>query len=249
MKNKSILNFTLTLILIGSTFGQSNPGFIGKKQVISLRGNYNLGSVLWSDDMNTMLTFGLGYERAIKRNLSLKFGLNHYSGKIQIDNVHTFRNFGLGDDVWELNKNTQGLRFMVNEISWGYKFSRKKKGAVAPLGPYFGCEAGIAQVKTLSNSLVLQLRIPPVEVKLDDIYAFNLGLQLGSQRFFNNSFGYFYELAIGFTVKQTSENSIFWSTTGNLWFTQEKEVFEYALMRQYLANRLLQLNAGLVYVF
>ena len=142
------------------TGGAFNPGYLGKKTVISAAytPHYRIGVNLLFDEPITNFSnrlrnkFDLNLERAISKTISfnLQYGLSHFKAK-----------YGpFGDDVFEKNgmPTFYGLKYIRANVTSsnfliGMKIYNQNKGAIAPLGNYFHLFYGKSTVNIKKLSL------------------------------------------------------------------------------------------------
>lgn len=252
VQNLRLQSFFILLFLgIGAILkAQSNPGYMGSKRSISLDVNANFGAIFSGGNLNH-INYGLSYEYARNKTSAFKFGIKSHSGSL--DGEY----FYYEADGYYVNSTNEYLQFVkspdkitynINEIYFQANFYREDLGAIAPFGPYIGIELSGSRISPKTNNLRMTGNIyPELNYTPNNVYGFNACLHWGSKRMIDDNLGFYFDMATGFTLWQSGQISVFGSEYE--YFEQPKDIIEYELASQLAYSKLIQVSAGLIYLF
>jgi hypothetical protein len=241
------------LLFIGMFFtvhAQSNPGYMGSKEAISLDVNANFGAFFTGGNL-IHINYGLSYEYARNKTSAFKFGIKRHSGELDAEYFY-YRAAGYyvpsSSEYLEFIKNSGKITYNINEICFQANFYREDLGAIAPFGPYIGIELSGSMITPKTNTLSMSGNIyPELNYKPNNVYGFNTSIHWGSKRMINDNLGYYWDFASGFTLLQSGQISLFGLEYEE--YEQPKDIIEFELARQLAYSKLIQVSAGLIYLF
>lgn len=249
VKKQSI--FLLLFVgMVSTVRAQSNPGYMGLKESLSLDVNANFGAIFSGGNWNH-INYGLSYEYARNKTSAFKFGIKRHSGALDGEYFYYYADGyyvqNTGEDIGFV-KNSNKITYNINEIYYQANFYREDLGAIAPFGPYIGIELSASMITPKSNTLTMTGNIyPELNYTPNNIYGFHTSIHWGSKRMINDNFGYYWDFASGFTLLQSGQISVFGSEYEE--YEQPKDIIEYEMASQLAYSKLIQVSAGLIYLF
>ncbi len=247
------MRFLFLLLLGGISIvlrAQSNPGYMGSKRAISLDVNANFGAIFSYGSLNHIY-YGLSYEYARNKSSAFKFGIKSHSGSLDGEYFYYEADgyyVNSTNEYLQFVKSTDKITYNINEIYFQANFYREDLGAIAPFGPYIGIELSASRISPKTNNLKMTGNVyPDLNYSPNNVYGFNACLHWGSKRMLDDNFGFYWDMATGFTLLQSGQISVFGSEYEE--YEQPKDIIEYELSSQLAYSKLLQLNAGLIYLF
>jgi len=236
--------------MVSTVRAQSNPGYMGLKESLSLDVNANFGAIFSGGNWNH-INYGLSYEYARNKTSAFKFGIKRHSGALDGEYFYYYADGyyvqNTGEDIGFV-KNSNKITYNINEIYYQANFYREDLGAIAPFGPYIGIELSASMITPKSNTLTMTGNIyPELNYTPNNIYGFHTSIHWGSKRMINDNFGYYWDFASGFTLLQSGQISVFGSEYEE--YEQPKDIIEYEMASQLAYSKLIQVSAGLIYLF
>lgn len=239
----------------GSVFGQSNPGYMGRKNLIQLDINGLMGNVLFSGPAINM-NWGLSYEISRSKDFAWSFGYKSINqelnlemiGEEQIAYIEEDPNFhysGSGHDP------LTGFGYHVDEFKITPKFYNRDKGSIAPYGTYNGFEFAldVLSVNNLNNfkfqGTLLDSTMPS---NIAPVYVFAISYVQGGRRMLTDNIGLDFNFGMGYTIYQSTPVNLINAIEGmNIY--KKDDYFNIVAMKHLSTSRLFHGSVGISYLF
>ncbi len=238
---------------------QSNPGFMGKTQLIDFYVLSDWGGLI-SSDPKINLSYGLQYEVARKRNFGISVGIRGSQLKYKATGYEP--GFSMptpnGDymDV-EVKSASEGnpemdyLKYNANELFIQFKRYRTTKGGLAPYGSYWGLELSGAQFTPTENKIryrtynwMTGYDDININVPKESVMALIPSIIFGKRTMLTDEVSLNYFGSIGTVFFHNSNADVFYGSA-----TNASEVIQYIMINELSISRLFSVGVSVGYLF
>ena len=234
-----------------SAYSQSNPGFLGAQQGLSIGYNLHTGGFLrWiagnGNENTKFLNSGLriDYEKAQSQGFAWAFSYRSRSDEVESDDYGGIYYEEPTGGIQLISIESGSMKYAVNEFAVEARFYNEKKGAIAPFGSYMSLELSAANCASTKEDVVWTagMTFPKYSGSLLSVAT---TVNFGVKRMITKEIGINAHYGCGFTVYQT----------GKIKFTNEdipsnaKEFFDYAMAYRELNSKILQGSISVCYLF
>jgi hypothetical protein len=248
----------LTAFSFGKIYSQSNPGYLGKTQLVEVNVLTEWGRLL-SYNSTVVASYGLSYEMARTKNFGVLFGFrtstqkryaDGYDPEFYIESIDEY--LRPREAVLPSGKSMDYLSFTNNELYVQFKRYNTTKGALAPFGTYWGLELSGSQLSTKDDRLRYQYYEWPdgyvdyaVNKSTRSVLAFIPSAIFGSRQMITDDISLNVYMGIGTVIFHNSTNM----TIYDEYVDSDKEVVDYMMLRPVAAGRLFTAGFNLGYFF
>ncbi len=225
---------------------QSNPGYLGKTQLLEFTTNTSYGAFV-EYDFNVKVNFALQYEKIINRKTGISAG-------IRIDNAK-YRPYFDYPIIWDdatkreysiTNYNPDYpdknyFKYNCTELYIQLKKFIPIKGYIAPYGSYWGFELSAARMALTENKLPFS---PNIEITNEPIYAFVPAVIVGKRIIIADQISVNGFASMGTVFFHSAEVYL---VTG--WPDSPKEFLNYMMLTELALSRLFTVGVSVGYVF
>lgn len=239
-------------------FSQSNPGYLGKTQLVEVHALTEWGRVL-SFNPTVVTSFGLSYEIARNKNFGILVGFrtsnqkryaDGYEPQFHVESVDDYVSPREADLV--NGKDNDYLSFSNNELYIQFKRYNTNKGALAPFGSYWGLELSGSQLTSNDNRLRFQQYVwpngfvdLPITKSNSTVLAFIPSVIFGNRQMLTDEISLNVFMGLGTVLFHNSKNM----TIYDEYVDSEKEVVDYMMVRPVAFSRLVSAGFNLGYFF
>lgn len=256
--NRVICSLFLTTFSFGKVNSQSNPGFLGKTQLVEVNVLTEWGRLM-SFNSTVVASYGLSYEMARTKNFGVLFGFrtstqkryaDGYDPEFYIESIDEY--LRPREAVLPSGKSMDYLSFTNNELYVQFKRYNTTKGALAPFGTYWGLELSGSQLSTKDDRLRYQYYEWPngfIDYSVDksprSVLAFIPSVIFGSRQMITDDISLNVYMGIGTVIFHNSTNM----TIYDEYVDSDKEVVDYMMLRPVAIGRLFNAGFNLGYFF
>jgi len=239
-------------------FSQSNPGYLGKTQLIEVNVLTEWGRLL-SFNPAVVTSYGLSYEMAQNKNFGIQVGFRSsnqkrysdgYEPRFYIESIDDY--VGPREADLTNGKDIDYLSFSNNELYIQFKRYNTNKGALAPFGSYWGLELSGSQLSSKDNRLRYQhytwpngFQDFPVAKSNRTVLAFIPSVIFGNRQMLTDEISLNVFMGLGTVLFHNSKNM----TIYDEYVDSEKEVVDYMMVRPVAFSRLINVGFNLGYFF
>jgi hypothetical protein len=261
--NKLNTNINITLVCflaalggIGNVFGQANPGYMGQKSLVQFDFTGLMGNAVFAGPLMN-LNFGVSYEFARSKDFAWNIGYKKITQQMnrEMVNDESFALIVYDNNINGYTVNGVGsgyLTYSINEFKITPKFYSDGKGAIAPYGSYSGFEIAYDQLSISDvshigwqNSLVN----PNDLLSIDNVTIIAVSYIQGGRRMLTEQIGLDYNFGMGYTIYQSTPNSLIELVDGGGDTRDVKEYLQTVAMKHASSARLFQASIGVSYLF
>lgn len=259
--NKAKIWIYVVLLLIVQPFqllSQSNPGYLGKTQLVEVNVLTEWGRVI-NFNPTVVTSYGLSYEFARNKNFGILLGFRTSNQKRFADGfepsfyIESIDNY-VGPKEADLSngRDMDYLSYTNNELYVQFKKYNTTKGALAPFGSYWGLELSGSQLSSKDNRLRYQqyvwpngLEEIPVVKSNRTVLAFIPSVIFGNRQMLTDEISLNVYMGIGTILFHNSSNM----TIYDEYVDSEKELVDYMMLRPVAVSRLINVGFNLGYFF
>lgn len=232
-------------------FTQSNPGFLGARQGISVGYCLHTGGLLRNmvgngNEDTKLLNSGIriDYEMAKSQGFSWLFSYRNRNDVVESDDYDGIYYSDMWGGVQRITMQSGSLKYNVNEFAAEARFYSQRKGALAPFGSYVGLELSASNCSPTSEDVVWSAGMEFPKYK-GSLLSVATSLNFGVKRMITKEIGINAHYGFGFTVYQTGAVKM-----GTEDFaTNSQDFFDYAMARRELNAKILQGSISVCYLF
>jgi len=256
----ALVCFLTTLGGVGNTFGQANPGYLGRKSLVQIDVTGSMGNLIFEGPIMN-LNFGASYEFAKSRDFAWNIGYKSINqtmntlmcrGESFTYNIPDSRFPGSTTNAYLENGS---FNYHVDEIKVASKFFSEVKGAIAPYGRYLGLEFTLDRMsfgnfenitwnldgsKRLQNDTVSS--VAPISI-------ITLSFIQGGRKMISDQIGLDYSFGMGYTIYQSTPNMLLELIDGENSSSDKELVFQTMGMKHFSTSKLFQASVGISYLF
>ncbi len=249
---RKILIVCFAIIANIQLFAQSNPGYLGRKNLVQLDVNGLMGNLLFEGPW-LKTNFGLSYEMARGEDFAWNFGYtntNQDMTQAMMDGEYlTFiQDDGQSSEFFDLNGGT--LNYTFTEFKVTPKWYKANTGGIAPYGDFSGLELswGYLNIDPSKVKWKQQLNEANKNIDLSSVTVFSASYVWGGRRMLADQVGLDYSMGIGYTLYQSLPGSILDYTEGAQLENLEL-YYKYTAVKHISTAKLFQARVGLSYLF
>ena len=250
----ALVCFLAALGGIGNAFGQSNPGYMGKKRVIQFDLNGLLGNLIFSGP-SLKMNWGVSYEVATQKGFTWNFGYKSVNQEMNSEMIGGEYISLAEDDNRGLLHDVNGgyFNYHVDEFRITPRFYSESKGAIAPYGFYSGLDLAF-DVLTVSNQSQVKfdggaLTDPNMPTSIAPVYLFAVSYVQGGRRMLTENIGIDFNFGMGYTLYQTTPSNLAILIDDGTYFRNKEEFFQTIAMKHFSSSRLFHASVGVSYLF
>ena len=244
---KFIISLFGLIVLSNAAYSQANPGYLGKKQLVEIKGNLSVGSFLFGSG-NFDKDFEVNYEFSRSKSSAWQFGYRNASMSLRNDNngdFYAIPTYYDGNSTYFYSKGMANIA--VNEVYFTPKFFQTQKGAIAPYGSYVGLELALAKL-SLKDTTGFGWTSGISNVQYNPVYLFSTTLQFGVRRIIADQFALNYGFSTGIGLYNTASTSIYDISEENQ-YNSPDEALQHAMSNNYACGKLFKVYFGVGYLF
>ncbi len=255
----ALVCFLTTLGGVGNTFGQANPGYLGRKSLVQIDITGSMGNLIFEGPIMN-LNFGASYEFARAKDFAWNIG---YKSINQTMNTFMCLGESFTYDIPDPNfpgstRNTYltdgNFNYHVDEIKVASKFYSEVKGAIAPYGRYMGLEftldrmsfSDFENIKWYSN---MGASINDTVSSVAPISIVTLSFISGGRKMLTDQIGLDYNFGMGYTIYQSTPNMLLELVDGESSSSDKELVFQTMGMKHFSTSKFFQASVGISYLF
>ncbi len=259
MKKSFTALLCLAIVNPSSILGQSNPGYLGKTQVLEVNVLTEWGRVI-SMNPTVVYSYGLSYEMARNKNFGVQVGMRSSNQKRYATGYEpSFYDMEVEAYLQPREANYPAVRdndylsYTNNELYVQFKRYNTSKGALAPYGSYWGVEFSGAKLTSKENRLRYQIyQFPvgmvdyPIEQSTNEsVYAFIPSVIIGNRQMLTDELSMNIVMGLGTVLFHSSTNMTIYDEYAD----SPKEIMHYMMLRPVAASRIISVGFSLGYLF
>lgn len=233
---------------------QSNPGYLGRKNLIQLDMGGLMGNAIFEGPLlNTNL--GFSYEMARKEDFAWNFGYSLTSQSMNINQINYeglyFENPSTGNYPDNIQPSEGTIDYSFNEIKVAPKWFHTGEGGIAPYGNNSSLELslGFLSVDPKITKWPKQLNAENQSIKsIPTTTVFSISYFFGGRRMFTDQIGFEYNVGIGYTFYQSMDGNLFTFMDEYRYLNDLNLFYGYTALKHISSAKLFQGKIGLCYL-
>lgn len=229
---------------------QSNPGYLGRKNLIQLDVNGLMGNAIFEGPL-MKVNYGISYEMAKNEDFAWNFGYSSTSQTMDFPmiNYESLTLSGNNGGNYEYFYPQAGtIDYTFNEFKITPKWYNSGKGGIAPYGISNSLEFSLGFLNIDPNiTKWASDRIDPAmkEVKkIPSATVFSISYFFGGRRMLSDQVGLEYNMGFGYTFYQSVEGNLLDRED----FTDIVPYYQYTALKHVSSAKLFQAKIGLCYL-
>lgn len=246
-----IVGFILSVLMgWNAVLAQSNPGYLGKTQVIEVSTTaYIPGLPAHGPWIKNYTSFS--FEKSVSKSISWRGGLRVGSGEFDMKESKMDYNYVRFEDDFGNSQTTNSvageLGYSITEFFIAPRWYNNNTGAIAPFGSFYGLELAYANVG-IDDKIIWSGQSKSLPAIRQGFSTLSLAIQWGHRRVLFDNLCWDYHMGIGFNVLNTGNANVAYFEDGT--DNSDHEAVVHSMVLQPLAwGRIFHGGVGLSYLF